>query len=147
MEWTEAEKAIRAAQYHLHHLSQCWEPVLCTDVYSRSMGSLVDTLISLVLDQVLQANDISEPATHFVSSLFRDIQRSSEFFREPYEQEARRYCHEWERFFAVGKFVDMSLSDINLALSEGIFRSITSQELSKLITAAFDDSAKRRNIL
>jgi len=147
MEWTEAEHAIRAAHYHLQKLSQAWKSILSQQVFGSSIGILIDTLLSLVLDQILHATDISEPATHFVSSLFSHVERCSEFFHHPQPQQAKKFCSQWERFYAVGKFVDMSLLDINLALSEGFFRSITSQELSKLITAVFDDSEKRRNII
>ena len=56
-------------------------------------------------------------------------------------------CLSWDRFSAVGRFMDMSLADINVALSGGVFRAVKAQELSRLITATFDDSGKRRALL
>jgi hypothetical protein len=37
--------------------------------------------------------------------------------------------------------------DINAGLGDGTFKSVTGQELSKLIVAAFDDSQKRADTL
>ncbi len=60
---------------------------------------------------------------------------------------ASKNCKLWDRFIAVGKFVDMSLADINVGLSEGVFKSVTGSELSQLILAAFDHSDKRAKLL
>ena len=43
--------------------------------------------------------------------------------------------------------MDMSLADIQVALSEGLFRSVTGPELSRLIVATFDESQKRDHLL
>ena len=41
----------------------------------------------------------------------------------------------------------MSLDDVTLGLSSGVFCSLTSYELCNLTHATFDDSLKRRNVL
>ena len=38
MEWDDAETALRAALYHLRHLSQSWSQVLARDVYHLAIG-------------------------------------------------------------------------------------------------------------
>jgi hypothetical protein len=43
--------------------------------------------------------------------------------------------------------MDMSLADINTGLSEGVFRSVTASELSRLITVTFDESQRRQALL
>lgn len=62
-------------------------------------------------------------------------------------KEFQKFSHLSQRFIAVGKFMDMSLADIGMALSGGIFRSVTGPELSRLIIAVFEDSEKRRGML
>ena len=145
-EWAEAEMGVRAANYHLRHLSTAWVNILSRDVYGRSMGTLVDTLLITLLDQVMKTNDISAAASHFVGALFSHAMKTSELFSGG-ENEARKYSQLWEKFDTVRKFMDMSLANISTALSEGSFRSVTGLELSRLIQAAFDDSEKRRVIL
>mmetsp|Transcript_18362 Transcript_18362/g.39744 ORF Transcript_18362/g.39744 Transcript_18362/m.39744 type:complete len:464 (+) Transcript_18362:2-1393(+) len=169
VEWTDAETALTAGTYHLRHISQAaWRPVLSRDIYGRAMGNLVDTIFSLFLDQVMNAHDISEPASHYVGALFRNTTRTmvelfvdegrsasgSSFTSRPSSytdsaalKTARSSCNYWEKFTAVGEFMYMSLSDITAALGEGTFRSVSGPELSKLIVAAFDDSQKRTDLL
>jgi centromere/kinetochore protein ZW10 len=153
IEWTEAETALTSGIYHLRHLSRAWKPVLSHDVYGRTMGSLVDTLYKLYLDKIIGAKDISEEATHFVSALFRDAVRStSEFFGSPQDlveatKEVSRYCSLYHKFTAVGKFMDMTLTDINMGLSDGTFQSVSSAELTALVVAAYSDTPKRRSLL
>lgn len=142
-EWVEAETAMKAGIYHVKHLSQAWRSVLSVEVHRRSMGFLIDAIFNIFLDQMFQAIDISEPASHCVSSIFRlGMQGALDVTGNDVGA-----CLSWDRFSAVGRFMDMSLADINVALSSGVFRAITGQELSRLITAAFDDSDKRRGLL
>lgn len=44
-EWDDAESALRAALYHLRHLSQSWSQVLPRDVYHLAIGTLVIDMI------------------------------------------------------------------------------------------------------
>ena len=153
VEWTDAETALQAGLYHLRHLSQSWWSTLSYDVYSRTMANLVDSLFSIYLEEVLKATDISEPACRFLSALFRDAVRgTAELFaiKQDFEEslrEARKYCKSWKKFHAVGEFMDMSIADINVNLSEGTFREVTGVELSRLVTAVYEDSDKRRQLL
>lgn len=153
VEWTDAKTALQAGLYHLRHLSQSWWNILSYDVYCRAMGNLVDTLYSFYLEEVLKAKDISEPACHFVDSLFRDaIRGTAELFaiNEEFEEslkEATKHCKLWKKFDAIGRFMNMSIADINMNLSEGTFREVTGTELSRLVIAVYQDSEKRRQLL
>lgn len=162
VEWTDAETALTAGTYHLRHLSQAWRPILSRDVYDRAMGTLVDAIFALYLDQVMNAHDISEPSSHFIGALFRNATRtmadlfadggmtsssSSSLTESVVSKRARMNCNLWDKFSAVGGFMFMSLADITAGLAGGTFRSVTGPELSKLVVAAFDDSEKRRVLL
>mmetsp|Transcript_21279 Transcript_21279/g.31098 ORF Transcript_21279/g.31098 Transcript_21279/m.31098 type:complete len:325 (+) Transcript_21279:1-975(+) len=153
VEWTDAESALIAGLYHLRHLSQGWKSILSHDVYCRTMGSLVDTLFTLYLDKILIAKDISVPASHFASALIRDALRGvTELFGlhsdpDAAAKDTTRFCTLQHKFSAVGKFMDMSLNDINMALSEGVFLSVTGAELSGLVQAVFEDTEKRGKLL
>jgi centromere/kinetochore protein ZW10 len=142
-EWSEAETALAAGIYHLRHLSQAWKPILSTQVFGRSMGYLADAIFTLYLNQVHQATDISSSACHFCRALFAkatdEIGRLMDGNTEGSQV--------WEHFDAVGKIMDMHLSDIQTALANGVFRQVGAQELSRLILATFDESPKRRALL
>lgn len=142
-EWSEAENAVNAGLYHLRHLVQAWRPVLSYDVLNRSMGYLADILFGLLLDQVSKASDISVNACQFVSTQFGKATKDVDELL----QGDRAGSRLWDRFRAIGCFMDMSLADINVALADGVFRSVSSPELSKLVKACFDDSPKRKELL
>ena len=158
---------MRAALYHLGHLSQAWKPVLSRGVYHMTMGNLVDLVLTLYLDAVIKAEDITESASRFVHSLLLDttkgtaemfivespdgnnnhINTDSDDIQQQRSQLAIKYCSLFGKAQAVGMFMAMRLDEIERGLEEGVFRSITAKELSHLIRAAFDDSAKRTTLL
>jgi centromere/kinetochore protein ZW10 len=142
-EWSEAETALTAGIYHLRHLSQAWRPILSQQVFSRSMGHLADAIFALYLEQVLRVSDISQSGCHFVRALFEKASRSTMALLNDDTTGSRL----WDRFTAIGSFMDMSLADIETALAQGVFRNVTGPELSRLITATFADTEKRRNLL
>jgi centromere/kinetochore protein ZW10 len=142
-EWSDAEAALTAGVYHVRHLCHAWKPVLSYDVWNRSICFLADVIFSLFLDQVAKAKDISLNACQFLSTLF---QKASQDLGELVEGD-KSGSRLWGRFSAVGKFMDMSLADIQVALSDGVFRDVTGPELSRLLKSCFDDSPKRQNLL
>ena len=165
-EWDDADTALRAALYHLGHLSQAWKPVLSRGVYHMTMGNLVDLVLTLYLDSVIKAEDITESASRFVHSLLLDATKGtaemfivespdnnnhvnidSDDIQEQRSQLANKYCSLFGKAQAVGTFMCMRLDEIERGLEEGVFRSVTAKELSHLIRAAFNDSAKRTALL
>lgn len=145
-EWVDAETAMKAGIHHVSsHNLQWGSGVLSKSVYTRCMGFLMDSIFTLFLDQVFMASAISEPASHFVGSIFRLGMQGAVAVMGGADDLVG--CQSWNRFSAVGRFTEMSLADITVALSEGVFRSITGPELSHLIQATFDDSPKRRVLL
>lgn len=166
-EWDDADTALRASLYHLRHLSQAWKQVLARDVYHMSMGNLIDLVLTLFLDPVLKAGDITESASRFVHSLFLDAARgsadlflvdsadsqmmldgtSTDFRQQRNFQLAKKYSNLFDKAQAVGQFMCMRLDEIQRGLEEGVFRSVTARELSHLVIAAFDDSIKRATLL
>jgi len=146
VEWSDAETAIAAGVYHLRHLSQGWKPILAYSVFLRSVGYLIDVLVSLYLKQLTDATSISPSARYFVSALCRKaVVDLSSLLDTP---KPGKYIPEWGRFVAVSKFLETNrLSDLEQALSSGVFIELGSQELSRLIQAGFPDSSDRHALL
>jgi Centromere/kinetochore Zw10 len=142
-EWSEAETALAAGLYHIRHLSDNWKMILSYDIYVRSVGYLADTLFTIYLEQVTNSADISESACHFVSALFQKATNTlGEFL-----QGDKSGSNVWGRFEAIGRFMEMTLLDIQNNLSNGVFRDVSGQELKRLITATFADGPKRQRLL
>jgi len=140
-EWSDAENAIAAGLYHLNHLSKAWKPILSRDVLNRSVGYLADILFSLLLDQITKATDISTNACQFVGTQFEKVNNEIGALME----DGHVGSQLWDRFLAVGRFMFMSLADVQAGLSEG--RSISGPELSKLVLSCFNESPKRQTLL
>ena len=166
-EWDDADTALRAALYHLRHLSQTWKSVLSRGVYQMTMGNLVDLILTLFLDPVLKAKDITEPAGRFVHSLFLDAARgTAEVFlvgtpgnndanvdhratnnMEQHFQLAKNYSTMFDKLSAVGQFMCMRLDEVQRGLEDGAFRCVTARELSHLLISTFEESVKRNELL
>jgi hypothetical protein len=120
-EWSDAESALRGALHHLRKLHQAWKPVLSQDILHGSMWYLSDVVLTLLLDQVGSAKDMSTSATQFVSSLFASASQGVLALADNDGSGSRAL----DRFQAYAKFMDMNLADIEVALSDGVFRSVT----------------------
>jgi hypothetical protein len=120
-EWSDAESALRGALHHLRKLHQAWKPVLSQDILHGSMWYLSDVVLTLLLDQVGSARDMSTSATQFVSSLFASASQGVLALADNDVSASRAL----DRFQAYAKFMDMNLADIEVALSDGVFRSVT----------------------
>lgn len=146
-EWSEAETALAAGIYHLRHLAQAWRPILAPSVFLRSMGYLADVLFALYLGQVTTASDISVNASQFTSSLFHRASVDIGGLLQTQEDKVK-YSSEWAHFEAVGKFLELNhLSEVERALSSGVFRHVASQELARLVRATYGESSQRRALL
>lgn len=140
--------------------------MLAREVYHMSMGNLVDLVLTLFLDPVIQADDITEVASRFVHSLFLDLGRagaemfladggmSSDDFSFDADNNvqqrfklAKKYSTLFDKSQAVGQFMMMRLDEIQRGLEEGVFQSVKARELKHLIIAAFDESEKRMLLL
>ena len=172
-EWADAETALNAALYHLQHLAQQWKPVLAQRMFHSTLGYLAHVLFTLFLEPVLAAPDLSTDACEFVHDLFGKaldrvqtlLQVSSSASQSSTGAGAASFSSSWNgnkeeeddgvvamvptwnRFKAVGQFMDMTLNDVEVALSQGVFASVTGQELSRLLMAAHDESPRRQELL
>jgi len=113
----------------------------------------------------MTAETVTDAASRFVHSLFLDAARGcSEVFligkstnitppKNPEEtaqhaKVAAKNSLLFDKFQCIGQFMIMRLDDITRGLEDGlVFQSITGKELSHLIIATYDESAKRNTLL
>jgi hypothetical protein len=132
-EWTDAEAGANAGLHHVRRLHFVWKPVLSDDILRRSTWYLLDVVLGLLVDQVGSARDISTSAGRFVSGLFASTLRAVLELTGVGTDDASA-SRSLDRFRAYGSFMDMTLADVNRALSDGGFRSVTSTFLFNLLT-------------
>ena len=150
-EWADAETGLNAALYHIQHLSQQWKPILSKQTFHSTVGYLAHVTFSLLLEPVLSATSFSQDACEFVHDLFGKaldrVQSLLELSIQHNEDELKTVVPTWHRFKAVGMFMDMTLNDVEAALSRGVFAHVTGHELSHLLTAVFDESRRQQELL
>ena len=146
-EWSDAEMALQAGIYHIRHLVQNWKPpILAHDIFHRVIGYLVDVLLTMFLEEIEKATDISAAACPFLHSLLTNALEELDRVWEVCLNK-KQYSRVWDRCQVFSLFMNMSIIDIQNSLSSGLFRSVTASELSHLITSCFDDTPKRRSLL
>jgi centromere/kinetochore protein ZW10 len=131
------------------------------DMYTHTLlyfsGNLVDTILTLLLDPIMSSEAITDAASRFVHSLFLDaVKNCAEVFLVGKTASgdigkqidvADKYSMLIKKVHCIGQFMAMRLDDINRGLEEGLFRTVTGKELSHLIIATYDESAKRNALL
>ena len=128
-------------------------------------GHLVDTIFTLILDPILSAEAITDASSRFVHSLFLEAAKgASEVFlvgesdapinpacnsveTGQLVKVAVKYPMLFDKLQCIGQLMIMRLDDITRGLEDGVFRSVTEKELSHLIMASYDESAKRNALL
>lgn len=156
-EWSEAETALAAGIYHLRHLAQSWRPILSQRIFAQSMGHLADIVLTLYWKQVTPQSSsivISANARHFLLGLFRKASEDlNELFGKGHSSSLPQRCiedcsSEWGRFQALVQFLDMSnLTQVQVALANGVFRQVAGFELSRWIQAVYHEDRPERRIL
>jgi centromere/kinetochore protein ZW10 len=152
VEWSDAtEIAYHAGLYHLRHVYQNWlPPILSDDVFNRVIGGLIDVFLTLYLDQIAKATDISSVACPYLHTFFAKVMYDLDRLWQTCpntNQRKQYYSRVWDKFSVIGQFMNMSMSEIQQGLSNGMFRTVTGPELTKLISSCFDDTPKRQALL
>jgi hypothetical protein len=146
-EWSDAEMAFQAGIYHIRHVVQNWKPpILSNDIFNRAIGYLVDALLTMFWEEIEKATDISAEACPFLHSLWTKAMEELDRVWEPCPNK-KQFSKLWDRCQVCGLFMNMSILEIQNALSSGLFCSVTASELTHLIASCFDDTPKRRALL
>jgi hypothetical protein len=112
---------------------------------SGLIGSVIDTLIDVTVDQILQKDDI----------FLKDFQTIKHFFtlifniRDVFQGEnPTKFCLKWDRLEALLGIIEGKLVDILSMFKQGRYEGLFNlRELRKLIEALFEDNDKRRAAL
>lgn len=158
---------------HLERLSGQWLGVLQESVYERVIGFLLEGVLRVAMQPVLEADTITEEAGSDISRVFRTIQRSRSIFPNTKEflgsnslskndvfidvgddrdfqdsdNDMRKYSASWTKFCALTDLLEYSASEVAEWLPRRKFSSFTGNEMTSLIKALFEDSARRQGIL
>jgi hypothetical protein len=155
---------------HLEGLSTQWLGVLQENPYGRFMGLIIDEMLKLVMAPMLQTDCITETACGEITRVFKTILRTRYnavivneyliphrfrcYFRALLPADdpttgvsVRNICPSWTKFSALTELLEFNLNDIADGLSRKKFADFTSAEMTSLIKALFEDTARRQSLL
>eukprot|EP01084_Bolivina_argentea_P113574 202379_1 len=138
-----AEEAMCKCTRQLGCLSKAWEEILPKTVYTAVMGELLEIPANAMLEAVLGAEDIGENQTHRLRQAFTALQVVDQFKGEKFSR-----CYKcWQKFRACRELMEYSIIEIETHMQEGAFYMLSPAELSRLVTAVFEDSPSRTSLL
>lgn len=138
---TEALRAVRG-------VAPQWKAVLPRTKYLASLGALVDSMLTAVLEDVLALGDIPEVESHRLAELCRMLGSLEGLFVEGSESSlAVAYVPSWLKFSYLSELLEASIADIMYLFDEGALVDFSIEELVKLVRALFADTPLRTNAI
>lgn len=152
------EEAILATCDRLRQVHREWSPILSTSALLQSTGALFSSVLSKVITDVEEMDDISEAQSQRLSTFCTQLSKLEDLFvAEPpdgrqEEQEAVSmvavYTSNWLRFQYLDQLLSASLVDIKYLWAEGeLSLEFSADEVVDLIKALFAESSHRRSAI
>jgi len=165
----EIENAVSGVVERLRTLHKEWQPILSTSALLQSVGALLAVVISRIIADVEDMDDISEPESQRLASLLSQITALDDLFvsRPPPSSGTRPpnshpdqdsasapvpmtavYVSNWLKFQYLLTILESSLVDIKYLWTEGeLSLEFNADEVADLIKALFAESTHRRNAI
>jgi centromere/kinetochore protein ZW10 len=149
----ECDRAINATIKHLRSLYAEWQSILSKSALYQSMGSLLNTVITKIVNDIEDLSDISEPESVALAKYCADIAGLEEEFFPGRTGTLDSppvtpiYCPGWVKFRYLEQILSSSMTDIMKLVREGCLREFEKEELVDLVRALFADSDFRRSCI
>ncbi|GAB6021738.1 Centromere/kinetochore protein zw10 [Chamberlinius hualienensis] len=149
------EKAIKQCILHLEQLSKMWKNVLCSNIYLRSLGTLLNSVLEEIISQVTNMEDISATHAGQMIQIFEIITtRSNPLFQIDETQKptigVNRAVPKWDKFTELVLVLNSSLQIIVDRWSSGkgpLALVFTADEVKQMIRALFQNTDIRAAVL
>lgn len=143
----ECDRAITAVIQHLCSLHTAWQSVLSKSALYQTIGSLLNTVVTKLINDIEDLSDISEPESVALARYCADIaELEHELFpgRTPDAVPVTPiYCDGWMKFRYLEQILGSSMKEIMALVREGALREFETEELVELVRALFADSEFR----
>ncbi|KAF3388942.1 Ribosome biogenesis protein ytm1 [Penicillium rolfsii] len=151
---TECENAVSATSDRIRDVYKEWQPILSHSALLQSIGSLLSTVISKIIVDVVDLGDISEDQSKQLVALCNHVSKLEDLFMPETNGNAEAlpvtavYVPNWLRFQYFINILESSLADIKYLWLEGeLGLEFTVDEVVDLIEALFAESGHRRQAI
>jgi centromere/kinetochore protein ZW10 len=152
---SDTHKEARAAQveltykkilHQLNLLQKVWKDILPSEMYNKSVGTLIDLVIEKMVFFVEELADISEKETHELHRLFKLLFPLENLLLPSVPSVSpATYIPRWGKFIIMTNLLEMSLVSIIEKWNASEMLDFKKYEVVQLIKALFSDSDFRRD--
>lgn len=152
------EDAIAATSDRLRQVHADWSPILSTSALLQSIGALLASVLSKVITDVEEMDDISEAQSQRLTNFCGQLAKLEDLFISRPSEESQSdqepvamvavYCFNWLRFQYLVNILESNLQDIKYLWTEGeLSLEFSEDEVVDLIKALFAESSHRRSAI
>jgi centromere/kinetochore protein ZW10 len=144
----ECDAAIGSTIYRLREIHSTWSTVLSKSALFQSIGMLLNTIVTKLVNDIEDLSDISEPESVRLAKYCGDIMGlEEELFMKV--GMAQIYCTTWTKFVFVRRILESSMVQImGMVRDDGILKNVlTAEEIVELVKALFAESEIRKQCI
>lgn len=128
-------------------LKNVWQTILPSDLYNRTISSLLDVISSDFTKKVSLMEDISTTLSNGLVELIKTIDEKGQSLIEP-DVSVYNMVPTWPKMLHLQFILDSSLVDIANSWKSGqISQSFKAEDVKRLIRALFQNTDRRANAL
>ncbi|XP_041456853.1 centromere/kinetochore protein zw10 homolog [Lytechinus variegatus] len=149
-----ADRAIKQVIHRWTHLKAVWAEVLPANVYTKSIATLINTVLMHVVEQITRLEDISADDASQLHLIFTKIKEETPDILQPPNTEEpvimEVMVKEWRQFLELGFILEASMQAIVDRWADGkgpLALAFSASTVKGLIRALFQNTDRRANAL
>ncbi|KAI1468589.1 uncharacterized protein F4812DRAFT_427416 [Daldinia caldariorum] len=150
---SDLEAQVDSATGHVRALAATWSTILAKSAWSQAVGSLVDTIASKLVSDVMDLAGIGQDEAYNIASLIARITELDDLFLPPGAPEdaiptTAQYASSWLRLKYLSEVLQSNLQDVRyLWMESDLSLYFSVEEVVELIGLSFVDNARTREIV
>lgn len=143
------ETAITSIIARLCEVHASWSPVLSRSTLSQAIGSLLNTVVVRMINDIEDMADIPEAESVKLAGFCEELAKLESLFPEGPSgmSTAGLYCSHWIKFRFLQQVLESTMVEILYMFREGHLEGFEGGELCDLVKALFADSDNRRKCI
>lgn len=150
---SDLQSQVDNAIIYIRTTATSWSTILAQSVWSQAVGSLVDTIASKVVADVMDLPGIGQDDAYNIANLIARITELDDLFLPPGADESAipstsEYASSWLRLKYLSEVLQSNLQDVKfLWLQSELSLYFTVDEVVDLIGLSFVDNARTREVI
>jgi protein transport protein DSL1/ZW10 len=165
MQQEETESSIVSAVARVRAIAVTWEAILARSVWYQAVGSLVDTISSKIIADVMELPAIGQDEAYDIAKMIATVTELDDLFlsRRPQQQgvsgskrpeegdeipTTAQYASTWLRLKYLSEVLQSNLRDLRyLWMESELSFYFTADEVLELIRLSFEDNPRTREVI